>query len=161
VKNTNTRVGTTRASAEGINDFHNIKKVAIPTRAHPVLTRFPKVEELACYQASHDDPAPKSICISLRKHRVEGGNGEAVSDLKSLSVIAESSSVDLTNGTYTPPYLPFPVALVWAPELIRTSVADVVERCPMIRKFSLPMVNCVLPLAILIPIDNTFLFSPR
>ena len=95
-------------------DFPNIRKVAIPTGVHPILSRLPNVEELVCYHNFTKNGAAKSILSSLKKPGIEASNSEAEPVLKSLSIIGILPDGAFVDGTYTH----LSPSLVWALRLI-------------------------------------------
>lgn len=79
--------------------FPSIRRAVIPICAHPLLRRFPNLEELVCHRNPSKQAVMTSIVKSLRGPHI-----------KSLSVIAETLEADFTRGTYAPRL----VTSVWA-----------------------------------------------
>lgn len=68
-------------------DFPNIKKVTVPVCAHPMLGRFPGVEEIVCYRCPSKETIHKSALCSARVSYARKMTGGMEPVLKSISVI--------------------------------------------------------------------------
>ena len=82
-------------------NFPNIRKVAIPVCAHPILRLLPKVEELACYKNPAKRSSVTSVVTSSQEQLLKDRKGGAESVLKSFTVIASRMETRSAKSTYT------------------------------------------------------------
>lgn len=112
-------------------DFPNIKKVAIPAFAYPILALLPNVEEIVCFSGS---VPVRSVTSILRKLRKPYQSARVEPVLKSVKVVCTDLDVGCTKSTCTTFTLfssvPYPGALL-----------VLVGRFPRLRKLCLPEVN--------------------
>ena len=76
-------------------DFPSIKKVMIPVTAHPILSRLPNLEDLACLRTRSRYPSVRPVLKSLRGPYVKERQGVVEPVLKSFMVVS-----DLREGKF-------------------------------------------------------------
>ena len=74
-----------------------IKKVTIPLTAHPILSRFPKMEELVCFGHPHE-PGVRHLLGSVRGPHQKERSGEIEPVLKSFTVIGTHRDKYIAKG---------------------------------------------------------------
>ena len=95
-----------KAATKGGRNLPDIKRVAIPDVAHPILSRLPGVEEVVCYYNPEKRSAAKSTLTSLRSPSAKEKKGQIEPVLKSLTFVGSFWEDGFVNGTYT--YVPSP-----------------------------------------------------
>jgi len=78
-------------------DFPGIRKVTLPLIAHPILSRFPNLEELACFGRS-SALGVKPLLASVRGPYREEKSGEIEPVLKSFTVIGTHRDKSIAKG---------------------------------------------------------------
>jgi len=94
-------------------DFPNIRKVTIPDMAHPILSRFPNVEDLVCLQDPQGRTRIGGFMKSLRGPYVRERRKEIEPILKSFRIIGKYPDPEFAEGMYTL------IPLVWTLGLIQ------------------------------------------
>jgi len=79
-------------------DFPGIRKVTIPLIAHPLLSRFPNMEELACFGHT-TSLGVKPLLASVRGPYKREKSGEIEPVLKSFTLITTRRDEPIAEGT--------------------------------------------------------------
>jgi len=79
-------------------DFPSIRRVTIPLAAHPILCRFPNLEELVCF--GHESwKTVKPVLTSVRGPYAKERTGEIEPVLKSFALISGYHDKLIVEGT--------------------------------------------------------------
>jgi hypothetical protein len=116
-------------------DFPNIKKVAIPLFAHPILGLLPQVEELVCFCDSTKGQSIRPILERLRKPYVKERKGQIDPVLKSLTIVSPARVWGCGKCAYI---------ITSSPSLKVTNMrirVVLIEKYPRLRKLCQPEVN--------------------
>lgn len=115
-------------------DFPNIKKVALPVFAYPILALLPNVEEVICFCGFGERETVTPILRKLRKPYVKERRGEIEPVLKSFTIVSPTVDWRCAGSAYSSS----PCSSGLTDLLIR---AVIVDKFPRLRKLCLPEVG--------------------
>ena len=104
-----------RSAFKHLPNFPSIKTAAIPISAHPIMSRFPGVEDFVCF----GDPTRcfNPLLTSMRKPRRKERQGRVEPVLKSFAIVCQYRVPGLAEGMF-----PLSSALLEAyPRMLRRS----------------------------------------
>ena len=78
-------------------DFPSIRKVTVPLIAHPIVSRFPNMEELVCF-SNCSWKSVKPVLASVRGPYAREKSGEIEPVLKSFTIISTDPDMAIAEG---------------------------------------------------------------